>query len=118
MGSMELSLWQRIRRIVFGKTEEEQNESSIPPPMKKGHVQLSVYEYGYEGGPLAQVRYTSYGPDGRVVNVEQVDYGYEANDLHQFDVQTTTALEMGVDVTIFTKADIELFPKLSQYTKL
>lgn len=118
MGSMELSLWQRIRRIVFGKTEEEQNESSIPAPMKKGHVQLSVYEYGYEGGPLAQVRYTSYGPDGRVVNVEQVDYGYEANDLHQFDVQTTTALEMGVDVTIFTKADIELFPKLSQYTKL
>ena len=79
------------------------------------HVQLSVYECPYQGGPTALVRYTSYGEDGKAEQVQQVTYGIEARDLLNFDMDTTTALEMGVDVTIFTRVDVELFPELSKY---
>ena len=82
------------------------------------HVQLSVYECPYQGGPTALVRYTSYGEDGRVEQVQQVTYGVEARDLLNFDLDTTAALEMGVDVTIFTSVNIVLFPKLSTYCSM
>ena len=115
-----MDLWQRIKRYVFGKQEEEEHNGGIDElldPVKKGHVQLAVYKVSYEQGPMASVRYTCYAEDGKPLAVEQIDYGYKAEDLAQFDIETTNALSMGVDVSIFTKADIEMFPKLARYTK-
>ena len=61
------------------------------------------------------VRYTSYTKDGKVASVQQVPYGKGAEDLKDFDFDTTTALEMGIDVSILTKVDVKLFPQLSVY---
>ena len=112
-------MWQRLKRYVFGKPEEEEQNGiyDLAVPVKKKHIQLAVYQYPYEEGPMASVRYTCYGEDGKPLAIEQIDYGYEAEDLAQFDLETTNALAMGVDVTIFTKTDIEMFPKLARYTK-
>ena len=82
--------------------------------MLKFPVRLAIYQMRYTEA-LACVRYTSYGEDGKAEQVQQVTYGIEARDLVNFDMDTTTALEMGVDVTIFTRVDVELFPKLSTY---
>ena len=117
---MELNFWVRIKHYVFGKEEEEEQNGAtddLAIPVKKEHIQLSVYQLAYEEGPMASVRYTCYADDGKPLAVEQIDYGYEAEDLAQFDIETTNALAMGVDVTIFTKADIEMFPKLARYSK-
>ena len=83
-----------------------------------GNIQLAVYTCKYRGGPIASVRYTSYGKDGRVINVEQINYGATAEQLAKFDYDATNALEIGVDVSIITRADVEMFPKISYYTKL
>lgn len=114
-----MTLWERISHYVFGKPEEEEQNSidDLAVPVKKKHIQLAVYQFPYEDGPMASVRYTCYADDGKPIAIEQIDYGYEAEDLAQFDFETTNALSMGVDVTIFTKTDIEMFPKLARYTK-
>tara|TARA_R100000329_G_scaffold143980_1_gene128373 strand:- start:70 stop:420 length:351 start_codon:yes stop_codon:yes gene_type:complete len=115
-----MTLWQRLKHALFGKPEKEvQNRyvDDLTVPVKKEHIQLAVFQVPYEAGPMASVRYTAYGDDGKPIVVEQIDYGYQAEDLAQFDMETTNALSMGVDVTIFTKTDIEMFPKLARYTK-
>ncbi len=114
-----MTLWERISLYVFGKPDKEEQNGidDLAIPVKRGHIQLSVFQVAYDNGPLASVRYTCYAEDGKPLAVEQVDYGYKAEDLAQFDIETTNALAMGVDVTIFTKANIEMFPKLAKYTK-
>lgn len=114
-----MTLWERISRYVFGKPDKEEHNGidDLAIPVKSERVQLAVFKIAYEAGPLACVRYTCYADDGKPLAVEQIDYGYKAEDLAQFDIETTQALSMGVDVTIFTKADIEMFPKLAKYTK-
>ena len=64
---------------------------------------------------LASVRYTSYGEDGIVNGVEVIDYGYGEQELLETD--TTSAIEMGMDVSIITSKDIKMFPRLAEYTK-
>ena len=64
---------------------------------------------------LASVRYTSYGEDGIVNGVDVIDYGYGEQELLETD--TTSAIEMGMDVSIITSKDIKMFPKLAEYTK-
>ena len=64
---------------------------------------------------LASVRYTSYGEDGIVNGVDVIDYSYEEQELLETD--TTSAIEMGIDVSIITSKDIKMFPRLAEYTK-
>tara|TARA_R100001440_G_scaffold43786_3_gene63515 strand:- start:420 stop:635 length:216 start_codon:yes stop_codon:yes gene_type:complete len=64
---------------------------------------------------LACVRYTSYGEDGIVNGVDVVDYGHGEQDLMETD--TTSAIEMGMDVSIITSEDINMFPRLAEYTQ-
>lgn len=64
---------------------------------------------------LASVRYTSYGEDGIVNGVDVIDYGYGEQELLETD--TTSAIEMGMDVSIITSKDIKMFPRLAEYTK-
>jgi len=113
---MDISAW--INRMLFGAPEEDQNtEEDLIVPVGKTQIQLAVYQTPYKEGPMATVRYTCFGEDGKPVNVQQMNYGDTAEELARFDIETTAALEMGADVTIFTRSDVDLFPKLSQYTK-
>ena len=64
---------------------------------------------------LASVRYTSYGEDGIVNGVDVIDYGYGEQELLETD--TTSAIEMGMDVSIITSKDIKMFPMLAEYTQ-
>tara|TARA_R100001082_G_scaffold39994_1_gene21033 strand:- start:43 stop:258 length:216 start_codon:yes stop_codon:yes gene_type:complete len=64
---------------------------------------------------LASVRYTSYGEDGIVNGVDVIDYDYGEQELLETD--TTSAIEMGMDVSIITSKDIKMFPRLAEYTK-
>ena len=86
--------------------------------MKHKNIQLAVYEVPYEGGPAASVRYTTYAKDGKPLAVEQINYPADALGLATFDNETTAALEMGIDVSIITRVDVEIFPELSKYTSL
>ena len=42
-------------------------------------------------------------------------YGYGEEDLMETD--TTSAIEMGMDVSIITSKDIKMFPRLAEYTQ-
>ena len=73
-----MSLWQRLNRIVFGygpkRSIEEENAERTFFMVNETSIQLSVYQFPYEGGPAAQARYTSYHEDGKPMAVEQVTY--------------------------------------------
>ena len=112
-----MTLWDRIHRVLFGAPEEGQTEEVLSIPMKKTQVQLTICKVNYRDGPVASVRYTTYAEDGKPLAVEQINYGGSAEQLLIFDTEATTALEMGVDVSIFTRVDVDMFPQLSQYTK-
>tara|TARA_R100000781_G_scaffold108202_1_gene72675 strand:+ start:397 stop:657 length:261 start_codon:yes stop_codon:yes gene_type:complete len=86
--------------------------------MKHKNIQLAVYEVPYKGGPAASVRYTTYAEDGKPLAVEQINYPADALGLVTFDNEATAALEMGIDVSIITRVDVEKFPELSKYTTL
>ena len=77
-------------------------------------IRLAIYKMQYTES-LACVRYTSFGEDGIANGVDVVDYGYGEEDLMETD--TTSAIEMGMDVSIITSEDINMFPKLAEYTK-
>jgi len=77
-------------------------------------VRLTIYQMRYVEA-LASVRYTSYGEDGIVNGVDVIDYSYEEQELLETD--TTSAIEMGIDVSIITSKDIKMFPRLAEYTK-
>ena len=82
--------------------------------MNRHNIQLSVYEHNYEGGPTALVRYTVYGEDGKPVSVQQISYKDNDTGHQELDLHATAALELGADVTIFTKYELSMFPLLSQ----
>ena len=82
--------------------------------MLKFPVRLAIYQMRYTES-LACVRYTSYGEDGIVNGVDVIDYGYGEQELMETD--TTAAIEMGMDVSIITSQDINMFPKLAEYTQ-
>jgi len=82
--------------------------------MIKFPVRLTIYQMQYSEA-LACVRYTSYGEDGIVNGVDVVDYGHGEQDLMETD--TTSAIEMGMDVSIITSEDINMFPRLAEYTQ-
>ena len=82
--------------------------------MIKFPVRLAIYQMRYTES-LACVRYTSYGEDGIVNGVDVIDYGYGEQELMETD--TTAAIEMGMDVSIITSQDINMFPRLAEYTQ-
>ena len=82
--------------------------------MLKFPVRLTIYQMQYTEA-LASVRYTSYGEDGIVNGVDVIDYGFGEQELMETD--TTAAIEMGMDVSIITSQDINMFPRLAEYTQ-
>jgi L-ribulose-5-phosphate 3-epimerase UlaE len=76
-------------------------------------IQLAVYEAYYEDGPIASVRFTEYDNRGSVAHVNQIDYWDEVH----MDEQVLAALEAGLDVTVYTKCDIDVFPRISRLSK-
>ena len=113
---MLMNLWHRINRIVFGYDNVvSHNERNDVPSMARKHIQLAVYEFPYEKGPAALVRYTSYFEE-KAFKVEQISYKHDADSLKKFDNDVYSALEMGYDVSICTHMDLSDFPKLGELT--
>ncbi len=112
-----MTLWNRIQRIVFGtKPKKEETRVKEMLPMDRKHIQLAVYECPYDEGPAALVRYTSYF-EGKASKVQQVTYGIDAVGLMELDTEAYAALDMGLDVSIFTRIDISQLPKLGELTQ-
>ena len=65
---------------------------------------------------LALVRYTFYGIDERVQEVEQVIYKDDDNGYRDFRNQVVACLECGVDVTVLTPYELDYFPFLEAIT--
>jgi len=81
--------------------------------LKNRRIQLAVYEAYYEEGPTASVRFTEYDKKGSVAFVNQIDYWDEVH----MDEQVFMALEAGLDVSIYTRCEVESFPRISNLTK-
>ena len=115
-----MSLWERISRYVFGyESQGDRYMQTIKRPYKnvtKESMQLAVYEFPYDDGPVAFVRYTFYDGDGKPVAVEQVSYSAEGKGLMDLDNEVLAALETGMDVTIFTRYDIRQLPGIKSLT--
>ena len=73
-------------------------------------VRLAVFEVPYEEGPLASVRYTRYGNDEVAEAVKQVDYWEE----DAMDTEVYFALKNGIDATVYTSHNMDLFPNISR----
>ena len=77
-------------------------------------IRLCVFEVPYDEGPLASVRYTRYGKDGRAKEVREVDYWTE----EELDAHVCFAISHDVDATIYTSHDIGMFPNIADLTGL
>ncbi len=117
-----MPLWKRLHRIIFGYEPPVYTlpkKPSMSKPSKEPHKvtpQMAVYECPLKEGPAALVRYTTYHEDGKPLAVEQVSYSIEAEGLMELDFEVYAALELGVDVLIFTRIDIAQLPKLGMLT--
>mgnify|MGYP001177629622 FL=1 len=60
-----------------------------------------------KNSPLASVRYTKYDDLDRVVDVEQVDY----EDTQYFHSEVLQAIQLGIDVLIYTELDGNLLQR-------
>lgn len=80
--------------------------------MGNKQVRLTLYEFPYDkAGPVGTVRFTEYGGDGKPVKVDQVDYWDE----DYLGENVITALECGMDVTIFTNRNVNVFHSFKEY---
>tara|TARA_Y100001968_G_scaffold61227_1_gene52027 strand:+ start:451 stop:795 length:345 start_codon:yes stop_codon:yes gene_type:complete len=112
-----MNLWDRIEQIIYGsKLKNNQTEEAPKVNLDREKVQLAVYECPYKKGPTASVRFTTYHEDGKAFSVEQINYPGTPEGLVDLDYQVTTAIELGLDVSILTNCDVTALPKLSQYT--
>tara|TARA_R100000329_G_C7578067_1_gene204795 strand:+ start:58 stop:312 length:255 start_codon:yes stop_codon:yes gene_type:complete len=76
--------------------------------MSDDSVRICAYTVDYgEDGPLASVRYTSFGEDGKVNAVEQVHYWNEI----YCNCHIESALESGLDVCFMTRQDKKIVRK-------
>ena len=84
--------------------------------MSDSSVRICAYTVDYgEDGPLASVRYTSVGEDGKVNGVEQIHYW---NDFY-CNCHIETALESGLEVCLMTRLDKKLVrKKVKKWSKL
>ena len=73
--------------------------------MNDNSVRICAYTIDYEeDAPLASVRYTSLGEDGKVNSVEQIHYW---NDVY-CNCHIESALESGLEVCLMTRLDKKL----------
>ena len=74
--------------------------------------QLAYYRQKLPAGLLAVVRYTMYDDNGKISNVDTLEYGISKEQTETFQMQVITALECGIDVAIMTRHSMKRFKKL------
>ena len=84
--------------------------------MKRTDIRLAIYLARYEKGPMACVRFTEFDDAGKLIRVTEIKYANRLEEAMLFDLDTTNALEKGIDVCVYTNKDINKFPLLSAYT--
>ena len=64
---------------------------------------------------LAVVRYTCYGPDGKIFAVEQVDYLDNRRQKEEFQDQVIASLACDIDVAILSEKNVTEFPGICAF---
>ena len=64
---------------------------------------------------LAVVRYTCYGPDRKIVAVEQVDYHNTKQQREDFEDQVIASLACDIDVAILSERNVTEFPGIYKH---
>ncbi len=76
--------------------------------MNERELSICVYSLNYSSSyPLASVRFTRYGDDGLVEEVEQVDYWEE----NYWNMHVENAIDNGFDVAVLTRVDSNIMKK-------
>ena len=76
--------------------------------MNERELSICVYSLNYSSSyPLASVRFTKYGEDGLVEEVEQVDYWEE----DYWNRHVENAIDHGFDVAVLTRMDSNIMKK-------
>ena len=76
--------------------------------MNERELSICVYSLNYSSSyPLASVRFTKYGDDGLVEEVEQVDYWEE----DYWNMHVENAIDHGFDVAVLTRVDSSIMKK-------
>ena len=84
--------------------------------MKRTNIRLAIYLTRYDNGPMACVRFTEFNDEGKIEKVSELKYANKIEEAIWFDLDTTNALEEGMDVCIYTNRSVNKFPLLSEYT--
>lgn len=80
-----------------------------------GRTTVTYYELQNEQPYLAIVRYTAYGPDGLAMGVCEDMYQDNADEFCRLEKDVNKALKSGIDASIMSFYDHEIFPVISTY---
>jgi len=80
-----------------------------------GRTTVTYYELQREQPYLAIVRYTAYGPDDMPMGVCEDIYADTADEFCRLEQDVNKALKAGIDASIMSFYDHEIFPVISTY---
>lgn len=80
-----------------------------------GRTTVTYYELEREQPYLAIVRYTAYAPDELAISVCEDRYEDNADEFCRLERDVNTALRAGIDASIMSFYDHEIFPVISTY---
>ena len=80
-----------------------------------GRTTVTYYELQREQPYLAIVRYTAYAPDGYPIGVCEDMYEDTAEEFCRLERDVNKALKAGIDASIMSFYDHEIFPVISTY---
>jgi hypothetical protein len=76
---------------------------------------ITYYELKRPQSFLALVRYTAYSPDGKVFRVFEGVYKDDPEEFCRLEKDIETALKGGIDASIQSEYEHEIFPVISSY---
>ena len=80
-----------------------------------GRTTVTYYELQREQPYLAIVRYTAYGPDGQAISICEDIYDDTAEEFCRLEKDVNTALKNGIDASIMSFYEHEIFPVISMF---
>ena len=83
-----------------------------------GFTTLTYYSVSKVKDQLAIVRYTAYGNDGSPVAVCEDGYMDTPEEFCRIEEDVETALVSGIDVSVMSHYESDLFPTISEYLQL
>ncbi|MGB0808929.1 MAG: hypothetical protein ACPGYJ_08160 [bacterium] len=80
-----------------------------------GRTTITYYELKEKQSFLALVRFTAYGEDGKALKVFEGVYENDPEEFCRLESDIETALAGGIDTSIQSEYEHEIFPVISKY---